>query len=103
MNPSKSTQPEALLVQFLKRSGYLRLPNEERRAKDDQKYKKGYEIRLVLNTQREPSREPVTVRRILRKVGIKPAKAFKKHNRWVQPIYGKKIIESFHRWLEEFS
>lgn len=98
-NTSNSTQPEALLVQFLRRSGYLRLPDEERRQKDGQHYKKGYEIRLVLNSQRELA----TVRRSLRKIGIKPAKSFKKHKRWVQPIYGKSAVESFHNWLDEFS
>jgi len=94
---TSQTQPEALLAQLYQRHGYMRVPNETRRKEEGSKYKKGYEIRLVAKTQREIA----MLRRLLRRAGLKGGKPFKKHNRWVQPIYGKQAMDRFRMWLEE--
>ncbi len=56
-----------------------------------QKYKKGYEVRLVVKTWREVMR----IRQLLHCVGFKAGRPFKKHSRIVQPIYGKAAVEWF--------
>jgi len=95
---ASETQPEAALVERFQRNGYMRGPNHDRREEEPRNYKKGYEIRLVANTQREIT----AVRRLLRQVGLKGGKPFKKNNQWVQPIYGKQAMDRFNMWLEEF-
>ncbi len=91
-------KPEALLVELFQRSGYMRVPNAERRDEEKQAYKKGYEIRLVVDTKRELA----DVRRLLRQLELKGGKPFQKGNRWVQPIYGKAALDRFSVWLTKF-
>ncbi len=95
---STETRPEAELVALFQRNGYMRVPNPDRREEDPDNYKKGYEIRWVVATRRETA----AIRRLLRRVGIKGGKPFLKNRKWVQPVYGKKALERFKEWLEEF-
>lgn len=88
-----------MLVELFQRNGYMRVPNIERRDEDKQSYKKGYEIRIVVRTQREL----VSVRQLLRQLELKAGKPFMKANQWVQPIYGKAALERFSVWLTNFS
>ncbi|MFQ6114631.1 MAG: hypothetical protein ACE5NG_11210 [bacterium] len=74
----------------------MRVPNDARREEEPHDYKKGYEIRLLANTRREI----MAIRRLLRQVGLKGGRPFKKHNQWVQPIYGKQAMDRFNMWLE---
>jgi hypothetical protein len=84
-----SQTPGRALREFFRRNGYLRRPNEDRRRKLGPKYKKGWELRFVLSTRTELTQ----VRRLLRQLGLRRAKPFKKHTRWVQPVYGKSAID----------
>lgn len=93
-------QPEAQLVEFFERNSYMRVPNEKRLEEETYKeYKKGWEIRLVVKTQEETA----MIRQLLQQVGLKGGKPFRKHSRWVQPIYGKKAMEQFKAWQETFT
>ena len=83
--------PEAMLRQFFRRGGYVRVVDRARRKEIGPLYKKGYEVRLVVKTRDEL----LEVRRLLRAVGFTPAATFRKHNRIVQPIYGKAAAEWF--------
>jgi len=82
---------EALLRQAFRRSGYVRVVDKARRKEMGHKYKKGYEVRLVVKTRDELMR----MRQLLRRVGFDPATSFLKHSRIVQPIYGKAAVEWF--------
>ena len=95
---SSSRRPEARLVVLYRESGYMRVPNLNRREKEPRDYKKGYEIRIAADTLRE-IRE---IRKLLRQVDIQGGKPFKKHSRWIQPIYGKEEMREFKRWLREY-
>lgn len=79
------------LIDLHRRNGYTRKPNPNRRASEKARYKKGWELRLVLNNEKELSE----VRRLLRRAGIKPSRSFKKSKQWVQPIYGEKTVNAF--------
>ena len=102
MAKSKQTpvvRPEFELVEFYRRNGYMRVPNQALREDAPRAYKKGYEIRLVARSQRELS----TMRRLLRQVDLRPGKPFPKHNQWVQPVYGRDSMDRFKTWVEEFA
>ena len=93
-----AASPEAQLVEFYRRNGYMRVPNKTRRKEESRTYKMGYEIRLVAQTKRELA----LMRRLLRSVGLTPGKPFAKSNQWRQPIYGKSAMERFNQWIEQF-
>lgn len=92
------TRPEFALVEFYRRNGYMRVPNETLREDAPREYKKGYEIRLIARSQRELT----AMRRLIRQVDLRPGKPFPKHNQWVQPIYGRGAMDLFTFWLDEF-
>ena len=82
----------AILKTYFKRNGYIRTYDLKRRKKENsQAYKKGYEVRLTAFTQKELKE----IRSLLLQVGFKPSKSWKKFNRIVQPVYGKKGVELF--------
>lgn len=56
-----------------------------------QKYKKGYEVRLVANSKEELE----DMRQLLQQSGFKPGKPYKKHFQFVQPVYGKLAVDWF--------
>jgi hypothetical protein len=82
---------EALLVGLFLRNGYVRSPSETRRDREGREYKKGYEVRLVLNTREELAQ----ARRLLAQAGLRAGRPFAKHRRIVQPIYGREALERF--------
>jgi hypothetical protein len=92
-------RPEFELVEFFRRNGYMRVPNQALREDAPRAYKKGYEIRLVARSQRELS----TMRRLLRQVDLRPGKPFPKHNQWVQPVYGRDSMDRFKTWVEQYA
>ncbi|MCC7291952.1 MAG: hypothetical protein IT449_07825 [Phycisphaerales bacterium] len=88
--------PAAVSAELAKRfrlNGYVRRPNAELRAEAPDHYKKGYEIRLVADSQVE-LRE---VRRLLRAAGFEPGRPFAKSNQWRQPVYGRAAVMRFLR------
>jgi hypothetical protein len=95
----KSTKPEAQLVEYFQRNGYMRIPDNGRLGDEGSTvYKKGYEIRLVARTKAELN----TIRKLLRETGLKAGKPFAKAQQIVQPIYGKAAMDQFSAWIEEF-
>ena len=84
----------ARLAQIFQRNGYIRAPRDERRRALGPRYKKGWEVRLVLKSQEEL----VDVHRLLEQSGLKAGRPFKKSRQWVQPIYSKKAVDFFTRW-----
>ncbi len=94
----KDDRPDALLAQFFRQSGYIRRPDVERREQlGYTRYKKGYEVRLVVRTQRELAQ----VRRLVRQAGFAPGKPFQKHHQLVQPVYGKAAVDYFLTLLRQ--
>lgn len=83
------------LVKYFLRNGYLRFPNENLRKLKGKHYKKGYEVRLVANDENEL----VEINSLVEEAGFRVRKPFKKHNRFIQPIYGKKIVAKFQIYL----
>lgn len=90
-------RPEFVLVEFYRRNGYMRVPNEALREDAPREYKKGYEIRLIAKSQRELT----AMRRLIRQVDLRPGKPFSKHKQWVQPIYGRDAMDLFTTWLDQ--
>ena len=65
--------------------GYVRrLSRARRKSAGSRLYRKGNEVRLVL---RHPG-ELLRARRLLELVGLTPGAAFRKHSRYIQPVYG---------------
>jgi hypothetical protein len=80
------------LRQLFRRNGYVRVPNVKRiKRSGRQKYKKGYEVRLVARSTDELKQ----IRLLLRQIKFKAAKPFRKGRRIIQPIYGRAAIEWF--------
>ncbi len=66
------------------RNGCIREPNPDRLAEGHQAYKKGWEVRIVLESQAEAEE----VRQLAIRLGLRPGRRYRKGLRWVQPIYG---------------
>jgi len=88
---SDEEKPEVLLRRFFEQHGYVRVANVILREQMKQFYHKGYEVRLVVKTESELA----FVRQLLTQIGFKAGKPFQKHNRIVQPVYGKSAVEWF--------
>ena len=87
------------LGRFFNRNAYCREPDAQRLAEGYTKYKKGWEVRLIL----KDGDEVAIVCSLLRKVGLAPGKSFRKGNRWAVPIYGEEAVSSLRKWGEEFA
>lgn len=78
------------LAHYLRANSYARVPDETRQEEGWTSYKKGYELRIVVKTQDDLKK----VRRLLLDAGIKPGKAYRKAQQWVQPVYGKPAVNT---------
>jgi hypothetical protein len=78
------------LTEYLRANSYARVPDETRQEEGWTEYKKGYELRIVVKTQEDVKK----VRHLLQDAGIKPGKAYRKAQQWVQPVYGKQAFRS---------
>ena len=79
------------LRRIFARGGYVRSADLDKRAiRGSSAYKKGYEVRFVL----ENATELKAVRRLLRAAGFRPAKPFTKHSKIVQPVYGRAAVDT---------
>jgi hypothetical protein len=94
---SENHQDEMLLLGFFQRNGCVRVVDEKRRKELGQKYKKGYEVRLVAYSREELE----IMRRLIQQSGFKPGKPYKKHRQFVQPVYGKLAVDWFTSQVEE--
>jgi len=72
-------------------SWYMRRPNPERYQEGWRRYKKGWEVRLSIKSLDDVE----IVRGLLVDIGFKPGRPFRKHTRWVLPLYGKNTVERF--------
>jgi hypothetical protein len=90
--PKVGTEQRVLapyLVQLIERNSYLRQPNEDRRKEEKTNYRKGWELRLVLDNESEVE---AAVRSIASS-GLKAGRPFKKWSRWVIPLYGREAVK----------
>jgi hypothetical protein len=92
-----SAEKAALRLQELfLQAGYIRRYRPAvREARGSDQYKKGFEVRLTLAS---PEQVPL-VARWLRQVGLKPGRAYQKHSRTIQPVYGRTALDWFLRAL----
>jgi hypothetical protein len=87
------------LARLFHRNGYVRRPNRARRKAAPRDYKKGYEVRLVANSNAELR----SIRRLLRAAGFKPGRPFRKARQWRQPLYGRQVVAAFLELLGRYS
>jgi len=83
------------LTTLLQRNGCFRFPRQDLRQKLGQRYKKGWEARFVL----ESVTELLEVGRLVRRLGLRPGRSYRKRNKWVQPIYGEHAVKCLSSWL----
>ena len=93
--PATLREAERLLAEVFVRGGCFRTPDPKRRKADGQSYKKGYEVRLPVSNDRELAH----LRRCLNRIGIKPARPYKKHRQVIQVVYGKSAVAAFAELL----
>jgi hypothetical protein len=85
------------LGRFFNRNAYCRIPDAQRMQEGYTKYKKGWEVRLILKDEDEVA----IVNGLLWRVGLVPGKAFRKSKRWAVPIYGEKAVLCLQEWGAE--
>ena len=83
------------LVTLLARNGCFRFPREDLRREFGLLYRKGWEVRFVLESEKEVAE----VRRLVQRLGLRPGGSYRKRNQWVQPIYGELAVKMFSSWL----
>lgn len=90
--PERANGPATgeVVAAFL-RCGYIRRCDADRRGRDGQSYKKGFEVRFVVGSPGDLR----VVRRLLEEVGLRPGRPFRKHGRLVQPVYGRAVVDWF--------
>jgi hypothetical protein len=94
-----ATGPLGELARSFERCGYIRRVNPLRRRRDDQSYKKGYEVRFAVSGEAEAQE----LQRLLKAVKLRPGKPYPKHQRIVQPVYGRAAVEFIVRLLPKGS
>jgi hypothetical protein len=74
------------------KNGYVRFQNPERLETEGwSEYKKGDEVRLVADSVRDLRH----LERLLRAVGLKPGRPFKKARQYRLPLYGREQVAEF--------
>ena len=82
---------DALRV-YVHQNAYARIPNfDQRQAVTTQKYKKGWEVRVIV-TEADIAEE---VRELARQAGFRPGRPFAKGKQWAVPIYGADAVDAF--------
>jgi len=93
-----ASAPRRELRRYFVRNGYVRVADLERRKElSSKRYKKGYEVRIIVMGQEELTR----VRELVKQAGFRPGRPFRKALRWAQPVYGKAAVEWFQRRRRE--
>lgn len=99
MTPEPARTPIPVVAAAIRRlaalfhaNGYVRRPNPDKKAaRESHGYHKGYEVRLVLVSERELDE----ARGLLTALGFRLASPHAKGNQFRQPIYGKAAVERF--------
>jgi hypothetical protein len=81
----------AELSAYFHRNGYVRRPNQDRRAAERSRYKKGHEVRLVARSQGELER----MRSLLVAAGFEPGRPYAQRPGFRQPVYGSEQVARF--------
>jgi hypothetical protein len=88
---SDSREAIRQLKRAFRQNGYVRMPLQDKRELLGQKYKKGYEVRLVAMSKAELK----NFQQWIRIAGLTPGKPFEKTNRIIQPVYGAVAVKWF--------
>jgi hypothetical protein len=88
--------PYAVLRDFWRRGGYVRRPDPDRRVEGHHSYKKGWELRFVM----ENADDAFTILELLQRAGIPNGRAFRKNGRIVLPVYGRRAVTDLLSRLE---
>jgi len=96
MGGHKRISPAEILSCLFKSSGYVRWQNAERPVEGAQSYKKGDEVRLMVDSYAELQ----TLRDLLSAAGFAPGAPFRKHKRYCQPLYGRAQVARFLDYVQ---
>jgi len=91
MSKVRTDRHLADLAVFFHRNGYVREPDAKRKAKDGDKYRKGYEVRLVANSATELRK----MQRALRAQKFSFGSPYDRGSQIILPIYGKEAVTRF--------
>jgi hypothetical protein len=96
VSPPSARRAAAELATIFASSGYVRRPDERRRAaRDRAAYKKGWEVRLVVASSDEAQRAT----QLIAVVGLSAGRLFRKGRRIIVPLYGARAVQWFLREL----
>jgi hypothetical protein len=88
------------LAGYFQRNGCIRWVDPEMKEKlGYKKYKKGYEVRLVAQNEKELA----ALEKALKAAGFKHGKPYPKNKQTIIPIYGKEQVERFIDEVETFA
>ncbi len=88
----RATSAFRRLAHFFARGGCVREPRPARFGEGSQRYKKGWEVRILVDNHGDL----VEVRLLLTAIGLTPARPYRKYGeRFVQPVYGLTAAELF--------
>jgi hypothetical protein len=88
---SGAGEAKEALRKIFQRNGYIRVPRDERRRELGARYKKGWEVRLILKSPEELDEAG----RLLASVNLQPGRPFMKSRQYALPIYGRKAVDFF--------
>jgi hypothetical protein len=89
MQGSANNDVAGELLQWFERCGYFRRCDPKRRAREGASYKKGYEIRFVLDSEHSVQ----TLRQLLAAAGLAAGSPYRKNRRIILPVYGRQAVE----------
>ncbi len=92
-------KPNPELVKLFARHGYIRVRTPKPGAAGQQRYHKGYEVRI-------PVPDKTTARNVakmLKEIGLRPGKPYQAGKRLVVCVYGRPAAEAFTRWAKRFN
>ncbi|WP_026951229.1 hypothetical protein [Algoriphagus mannitolivorans] len=83
-----------ILKEVFLRNGYVRIKDESKlKELGSQKYKQGYEVRLIAKDEAELER----IRTAISVLDLHVAKSYLNGKQFVQPIYGKEVTRKFEK------
>jgi hypothetical protein len=85
--PSPSSS--AAVVTLAKLTRYTRAPQGKRMGEGSDDYKKGWEVRFVVDSQKDVA----GVKKALASLGFNAGKPFAKASRIAVPVYGRAVVE----------
>ena len=85
--------PPADVERGLWTRGCVRQPNRKRQRRDGPTYKKGYEVRLAVETRGGAQRLAAQ----LRAAGLRAGRPYAHHSGFIVPIYGREAVEWYER------